>query len=116
MNRSMVLPWVPSLAPSLPTCLWKGSKSRPLGLPKTPPCLWLRYADDTFVIQEAKLSEQLLQHINSQDSHIQFTVKETNQEGALPFLDTLVSPGPNNTSYHCLQEAKTHQPISTLRQ
>ena len=39
----------------------------------------------------------LLHHINSQDPHIQFTIKEPNQEGALPFLDTLVSPGPNNT-------------------
>ena len=38
------------------------------------PHLWLRYVDDTFVIQEAKYSQQLLQHINAQDPHIQFTV------------------------------------------
>ena len=40
--------------------------------------------------------QQLLQHINSQDPHIQFTVEEPNEEGALPFLHTLVSSGPNN--------------------
>ena len=51
----------------------------------------------TFVIQEAKHSQELLQHINSQDPHIQFTVQEPKQQGPLPFLDTLVSPGPNNT-------------------
>ena len=28
MNRSMVLPWVPTSSPSLPTCLWKSLKSR----------------------------------------------------------------------------------------
>ena len=28
---------------------------------------------------------------------MQFNAEETNQEGTLPFLDTLVSPGPNNT-------------------
>ena len=62
-----------------------------------PPCLWLRYMDDTFIVQEAKHSQQLLQHINSQDLHVQFTIGEPNQEGALPFLDTLVSPGPTLT-------------------
>ena len=36
MNRSMVLPWVVPLGPSLPTCLWKSSKSMPLALPHTP--------------------------------------------------------------------------------
>ena len=56
-----------------------------------PLCLWLRLEDVTFVIQEAKYSKQLLHHINSQDPHIQVTVNEPGKEGALPFLDTLVS-------------------------
>ena len=38
-----------------------------------------------------KNSQHILQHINSQDPHIEFTTKEPNQEGRLPFLDTLVS-------------------------
>ena len=96
MTRSMVLPWVPPLAPSLPTCLWKSLKSRHLTLPHTPH-LWLRYVGDTFVIQEAKHSQQLLQCISSQDPHIQFTVKKPNLEGSLPFLNILVSSGSNNT-------------------
>ena len=71
--------------------------------------------DDTFVIQEAKHSQKLLQHISSQDPHIQFTVEEPNQEGALPFLDPLVSPGPNNTlSQHNLQKIYTYQSIPSL--
>ena len=48
-------------------------------LSSTPhPHLWLRYVDDTFVIQEAKHSQQLLQHIKSQDPHKQLTVEEPN--------------------------------------
>ena len=53
---------------------------------------WLRSVDDIFIIQQAKHSQQLLQHINSQDPHIQFTTEDPYQEGALLFLDTLVSP------------------------
>ena len=58
-----------------------------------PPSLWLRFVDDTFVINKVEHSQDLLQHINSQDTHIQFTVEPT-QQGSLPFLDTLE---PDNT-------------------
>ena len=61
-----------------------------------PPSLWLRFVDDTFVINKAEHSLDLLQHINSQDPHIQFTVEPT-QQGSLPFLDTLVTIQPDNT-------------------
>ena len=57
-----------------------------------PPSLWLRFVDDTFVINKAEHSQDLLQHINSQDPHIQFTVEPTQQD-SLPFLDT---PSPFN--------------------
>ena len=42
-----------------------------------PLSLWLRFVDDTFVITKAEHSQALLQHISSQDSHIQFTVVPT---------------------------------------
>ena len=48
------------------------------------------------VITKAEQSQPLLQLINSQDPHIQFTVDEPTQ-GTLPFLDTLVTMQPNNT-------------------
>ena len=58
---------------------------------------WLRYVDHTFVIQQVEHTQQLLQHINSQDPHIQYITKEPNQDGSLPFLDTLFLPDPDNT-------------------
>ena len=52
------------------------------------PHLLLSYVDDTFVIQQAEHSHQLLQHINFQDPCIQFTMEDPNEDGALSFLDT----------------------------
>ena len=66
------------------------------------------YIDETFVTQEAKHSQQLLQHIHSQDPHIQFTIEEPNQEGTLPFPDTLVFPGPNNSLVTTVYRKPTH--------
>ena len=63
--------------------------------------------DDTFVINKAKHSQDLLQHINSQDPHIQFTVEPT-QQGSLPFLDTLVTIQPDNTFSTTVYRKPTH--------
>ena len=72
-----------------------------------PPSLWLRFVDDTFVIHKAEHSQDLLQHINSQDPHIQFTVEPT-QQGSLPFLDTLVTIQPDNTFKTTVYRKPTH--------
>ena len=49
------------------------------------PHLWLRFVDDTFVIKKAENSQQLLQHMNTQDPNIQFTVEEPEPDESLPF-------------------------------
>ena len=38
------------------------------------PSLLLRFVDDTFLINKVEHNKDLLQHINNQDPHIQFTV------------------------------------------
>ena len=69
--------------------------------------MWLRFVDDTFVINKAEHSQDLLQHINNQDPHIQFTVEPT-QQGTLPFLDTLVTIQPDNTLSTSVYRKPTH--------
>ena len=56
------------------------------------PRLWQRYVDDTFVIQKEVNKQDFLQHINSVDPAIQFTVENNKEVGALPFLDTIAKP------------------------
>ena len=73
-----------------------------------PPRLWLRFVDDIYVIQQSKYN-QLLQHINAQYPHIQFTMDEpSNTDGSLLFLDTQVAPGPNNTLITTVYMKPTH--------
>ena len=67
-----------------------------------PPSLWLRFVDDTFVINKVEHSQALLQHINNQDPHIQFIVEPT-QQSSLPF--------PGHPSHHRTQQHLQHHSL-----
>ena len=53
---------------------------------------WGRYVDDTFVIHKEANKWSFLQHINSVDPAIRFTVEDNKEDGSIPFLDTIVKP------------------------
>ena len=57
------------------------------------PCditVWMRYVDDVLAVIPKDNNESLLQHLNSQNEHIQFTIeRETHR--SLPFFDLLIN-------------------------
>ena len=57
-----------------------------------PPRFWCRYVDDTFVIHKEANKQGFLQHINSVDPAIRFTVEDNKEDGSIPFLDSIVKP------------------------
>ena len=57
-----------------------------------PPRVCKRYVDVTLVVQQQKHQEEFLQHINTVDPSIQFTVEEAKEDGPIPFLDTIIRP------------------------
>ena len=57
-----------------------------------PTPFWGRYVDDTFVIHKEANKQGFLQHINSVDPAIRFTVEDNKEDGSIPFLDTIVKP------------------------
>ena len=57
-----------------------------------PPRFWHMYVDDIFVIPKEIHKQHFLQYVNSVDPAIQFTVENNKEDGATPFLDTIVKP------------------------
>ena len=55
-----------------------------------PPRHWKSYVDDTFVVQHHIHKEEFLEHINSVNPSIQFTMEEAISNGSMLFLDTTV--------------------------
>ena len=96
------------ISPLIANLFMEECKVKALSTAPHPPCLWVRFVDDTLVIHKAEHSTQLLHHINSQDPNIQFTVEEPGTDGSIPFLDTKVTAGPNNTIHTKVYRKPTH--------
>ena len=72
-----------------------------------PPRIRHRYEDDTFVIQKEIHTQDSLQHINSVDPAIQFTVEDNKEDGAIPFLDT-IQPEADGKLFTTMYRKPTH--------
>ena len=73
-----------------------------------PPSFWHRYVDDTIVIQKEVNKKGFLQHINSVDPAIRFTMEDNKEDGSIPFLDTIVKPVADGTLSITVYRKPTH--------
>ena len=70
---------------------------------------WLRYVDDALTIVKKGTWDSLLNHLNSIDPNIKFTIEPPNKQGAIPFLDTFPRPlGNNNKIVTSVYRKPTH--------
>ena len=74
----------------------------------TAPRFWFRFVDDTFVIHKEVNKQGFLQHINSVDPAIKFTVEDNKEDGSIPFLDTIVKPEADGTLSITVCRKPTH--------
>ena len=72
------------------------------------PYLWKRFVDDTFTILQSSHKNGFLEHINSIDQHIQFTAEDQRSDGAMPFLDILITPGRDGSLSTSVFRKPTH--------
>ena len=64
--------------------------------------------DDTFVIHKEVNKQGFLQHINSVDPAIRFTVEDNKEYGSILFLDTIVRPEADGTLSITVYRKPTH--------
>ena len=84
--------------------LWKQSHLNCTAPPRT----WKRYVDDTLVIQHQSHKEDFFRCINLVDPSIQFTMEESEEDGSIPFLDTIITPQPDGTFTIGVHRKPTH--------
>ena len=72
------------------------------------PRYWFRFVNDTWVIQKKAHKQAFLDHINSIDPAIKFTVEGNEGNGAIPFLDTLVTSQTDNSLSITVYHKPTH--------
>ena len=72
------------------------------------PYLWKRFVDDTFTILQSSQKNGFLEHINSNDQHIQFTAEDQRSDGAMPFLEILITPGRDGSLSTSVFRKPTH--------
>ena len=80
------------ISPIIANIFMEAFEQRAITTALHPPRVWERYVDDTLVVQQQKHQEEFLQHINTVDPSIQFTVEEAKEDGSIPFLDTIIRP------------------------
>ena len=72
------------------------------------PRFWCRFVDDTFVIHKEVNKQGFLQHINSVDPAIKFTVEDNKEDGSIPFLDIIVKCEADGTLSITVYRKPTH--------
>ena len=65
--------------------------------------IW-KFPNFPFLSQKNEFHE----HINSIDSHIQFTAEDQRSDGAMPFLDILITPGRDGSLSTSVYRKPTH--------
>ena len=71
------------------------------------PKLWKRYVDDIFCIVKGDSTKELLTHLNEIRPTIRFTIEEE-QDGTLPFLDTLLKRNEDGRLNISIYRKSTH--------
>ena len=85
------------VSPTVTNLYMESFERKALSYAINPHRTWYRFVDDTWVIPKQAHKQDFLDHINSMDPAIQFTVEETQANGAIPSLDTLVTTLADNS-------------------
>ena len=96
------------ISPIVANLFMEDLEVKALSTAPTPPTLWKRFVDDTFIIIQRTSKESFLKHLNSIDDNIHFTCEEPNEDGSIAFLDMLITPDENGRLNTSVYRKETH--------
>ena len=96
------------LSPIIANLYMEAFEEKAISTSTSPPSLWRRFVDDTFVIIKKAQKASFISHINSIDENIKFTMEDSRADGSIPFLDTLVTPCPDGSLKTRVYRKPTH--------
>ena len=82
-------------------------EQRALGSYSSPPKIWKRFVDDSFLIIKRDELDSFFEHINGIENSIKFTV-EKEVDGAIPFSDCKISRTPDGKLFSTVYRKPTH--------
>ena len=97
-----------SVSPIVANLYMEYLEQKALSTAPNTPRFWCRFVDDTFVIHKEVNRQGFLQHSNSVDLAIKFTVEDNKENGSIPFLDTIVKPEADGTLSITVCRKPTH--------
>ena len=100
--------WALRFLPLLSICTWRDLNRKFWEIsPGTPPRLWLRYVNDTFIKINKRESDNFFKYINEVDPNIKFTQEECVDDN-LAFLDCHVHLNPDGSLNSTVYRKPTH--------
>ena len=96
------------ISPIVANLFMEDLETKALTTAPTPPTLWKRFVDDTFIIIQRSHKDSFLQHLNTIDDNIHFTCEEADEDGSIAFLDMLITPNENGRLNTSLYRKATH--------
>ena len=108
LGRAQFKPWGIKKNPIVANLFMEDFERKTLTSAIHPLRAWYRFVDDTWVIQKQAYKQAYLDHINSIDLPIKFTVEGTQGNRTIPFLETLVTPLAHNSLSFKVYQKPTH--------
>ena len=99
------------LSPIVANMYMKSFEVEAIGSAPHPPYLWKRFGDGTFAMLQSSQKNGFLEHFNSIDQHIQFTAEDQRSDGAMPFLDILITLGKDGSLSTSVFRKPTHKDL-----
>ena len=95
------------LSPVVANLYMEDLETRAISTARHPPSFYRIYVDDSAMIIKSRYVDAFLEHLNTQDEHIKFTI-EREEDGKLPILDSLLTRTDDGTINISVYRKPTH--------